>query len=288
MKKLLAVILVALSFTNAKAQLTKEEKKLMEYIDANMPRAIELLKESVNVNSGTLNIEGVKKVGAIYRRELEKAGMQTEWVSMPDSIKRAGHLVASTLAKKPKGKKLFLIGHLDTVFEPDMPANPFTMINDSTATGQGANDMKGGDVVMIIALQALQAQGLLKDDIRGITTSSARRETPSAVFGISTPGPIDKEGPKGKVGKFEHVIPEAFMAGIPVISTAVNGIPEYVNESNGILIQAKDEEGLLAAFKSLIDSQPFQKEKLRAYAMEHFSYAAVGKSISDVYEKVLR
>jgi glutamate carboxypeptidase len=66
-------------------------------------------------------------------------------------------------SKKPKGKKLFLIGHLDTVFEPDMPANPFTMINDSTATGQGANDMKGGDVVMIIALQALQAQGLLKD-----------------------------------------------------------------------------------------------------------------------------
>ena len=175
MKKLLAVILVALSFTNAQAQLTKEEKKLMEYIDANMPRAIELLKESVNVNSGTLNIEGVKKVGAIYRRELEKAGMQTEWISMPDSIKRAGHLVASTPmvnasadvnnknSKKPKGKKLFLIGHLDTVFEPDMPANPFTMINDSTATGQGANDMKGGDVVMIIALQALQAQGLLKD-----------------------------------------------------------------------------------------------------------------------------
>ena len=87
---------------------------------------------------------------------------------------------------------------------------------------------------------------------------------------------------------FPCVIPEAFMAGIPVISTAVNGIPEYVNESNGILIQAKDEEGLLAAFKSLIDSQPFHKEKLRAYAMEHFSYAAVGKSISDVYEKVLR
>jgi glutamate carboxypeptidase len=167
MKKLLVVILVALSFTNAQAQLTKEEKKLMEYIDANMPRAIELLKESVNVNSGTLNIEGVKKVGAIYRRELEKAGMQTEWISMPDSLKRAGHLVASTPAvnnaKKTKGKKLFLIGHLDTVFEPDMPANPFTMINDSTATGQGANDMKGGDVVMIIALQALQAQGLLKD-----------------------------------------------------------------------------------------------------------------------------
>ncbi len=69
MKKIVAGILLALCFSNAQAQLTKEEKKLMEYIDANMPRAIELLKESVNVNSGTLNIEGVKKVGAIYRRE---------------------------------------------------------------------------------------------------------------------------------------------------------------------------------------------------------------------------
>jgi glutamate carboxypeptidase len=65
--------------------------------------------------------------------------------------------------KGKKGKKLFLIGHLDTVFEPDMPFTPFTMINDSTATGQGVNDMKGGDVIMIKALQALHAQGLLDD-----------------------------------------------------------------------------------------------------------------------------
>lgn len=85
---------------------------------------------------------------------------------------------------------------------------------------------------------------------------------------------------------FPCVIPEAFMAGIPVIATAVNGIPEYVNESNGILIQAKDEAGLLAAFKSLIDSQPFDKEKLRAYAMEHFSYAAVGQQLDEIYKNL--
>lgn len=47
----------------------------------------------------------------------------------------------------------------------------------------------------------LSNQGLLEDDIRGITTSSARREVPSSVFGISTPGPIDKSGPKGEYGK---------------------------------------------------------------------------------------
>ena len=160
--------------TKAATTLSKEEQKVMDYIDANMPRAIALLKESVDINSGTLNIEGVKKVGAIFAREFEKANFKTKWIPMPDSLRRAGHLVASigfnnasekatSKTKTNKGKKLFLIGHLDTVFEPDMPANPFTMLNDSTATGQGVTDMKGGDVVMIIALQALQAQGLLKD-----------------------------------------------------------------------------------------------------------------------------
>ena len=77
MKKVLLVLVAFTLGQVANAQLTKEEKKLMEYIDANMPRAIELLKESVNVNSGTLNIEGVKKVGAIYRRELEKESLCT-------------------------------------------------------------------------------------------------------------------------------------------------------------------------------------------------------------------
>ncbi len=135
------------------------EKKVIAYIDKHLPDALNLLKESANINSGTLNIEGVRKVGELYKKELEKAGFTCTWVSMPDSIKRAGHLVATRSGKR--GKKLFLIGHLDTVFEPDMPFTPFTMLNDSTATGQGVNDMKGGDVVAIMALQALHEYKLL-------------------------------------------------------------------------------------------------------------------------------
>jgi len=60
--------------------------------------------------------------------------------------------------------------------------------------------------------QILKNQGLLRDDIRGITSSSARRETPSQVFGISTPGPVDKKGKKGKLGKREHKIVDAFVS----------------------------------------------------------------------------
>lgn len=58
-------------------------------------------------------------------------------------------------------------------------------------------------------------QGLLEDDIRGITTSSARRETPSTVFGISTPGPIDKQGKRGNVGKAESKVIGAFVSRLP-------------------------------------------------------------------------
>jgi glutamate carboxypeptidase len=165
MKKLLRYFLfaalAAATQTPANAQLTPAEKKLIAYVNSHMDSAMQLLITSVNINSGTLNIEGVKKVGALYAAELQKLGFTIEWVSEPDSLHRAGHLVATHIGKK--GKHLFLIGHLDTVFEPDMPAGPYTVLNDSTATGQGVNDMKGGDVVIITALQALQATGMLKD-----------------------------------------------------------------------------------------------------------------------------
>jgi glutamate carboxypeptidase len=176
-KFLLSLLLPALAAVSASAQptppipvhltppapagLTVPEKKAVDYIDAHLNESLQLLINSVNINSGTLNIEGVKKVGALYAHELERLGFAIEWVNEPDSLHRAGHLVATHAGKK--GKKLFLIGHLDTVFEPDMPAGPYTVLNDSTATGQGVNDMKGGDVVIIAALQALQATGQLKD-----------------------------------------------------------------------------------------------------------------------------
>lgn len=169
-------------FMNGKAQnLSPTENKIIAYINQHLPETKDLLMKTVNINSGTLNIEGVKKVGAIYSAELEKAGLRSEWISLPDSLKRAGHLVATK--KGTKGKRLFIIGHLDTVFEPNMPANPWKILNDSTATGQGANDMKGGDVVVIAALQALSNLGLLDDASLTVyfTGDEERAGTPTSV-----------------------------------------------------------------------------------------------------------
>ncbi|MGB4400551.1 MAG: M20/M25/M40 family metallo-hydrolase [Daejeonella sp.] len=159
-RNLLLALLVFISNTAA-AQLNKDEKKIIEYINAHLKESEDLLIESVNINSGTLNVDGVKKVGAVYRKVLDQIGFETEWVVLPDSLKRAGHLVATVRGKQ--GKKLFLIGHLDTVFELDMAFAPYTKLNDSTATGQGVNDMKGGNVIMIGALKALYELGLLKN-----------------------------------------------------------------------------------------------------------------------------
>jgi hypothetical protein len=105
-------------------------------------------------------------------------------------------------------------GYAATSFnvDGDKPRTPVAEYN------KKANDISAKDTTRLLKpfhpfLQdRYLEQGLLEDDIRGITTSSARREIPSAVFGISTPGPIDKKGPRGKVGKFEHAINEAFIS----------------------------------------------------------------------------
>jgi glutamate carboxypeptidase len=160
---LISFLLLSTSFfIHSKAQsLSSVEKKIIDHVKTNMPKTEQLLIDAVNINSGTLNHEGVRQVGQLFKKEFDAMGFTTEWISLPDSLNRAGHLVA--YRKGNKGKKLFLIGHLDTVFEKSMHANPFTRLNDSTATGQGVNDMKGGDVMVIAALKALHAQGLLDD-----------------------------------------------------------------------------------------------------------------------------
>ena len=158
-KRLLLAGILACNFSANAQKLTATEQKILASVKQNMPQNEKLLVQLVNINSGTLNQKGVQEVGAILRKEFDAIGFKTEWVAMPPAMQRAGHLVAQRRGKK--GKKLFLIGHLDTVFELDMPFTKHTQLNDSTATGQGVNDMKGGDVVMLAALQALQQNGLL-------------------------------------------------------------------------------------------------------------------------------
>lgn len=139
---------------------SQNEKELIIHIDARTPAAIALLKKVVNINSGTMNFEGVRQVGNVFMEQFKAIGFETRWVA-GDSFNRAGHLIA--VHKGTKGPKFLLIGHLDTVFEKDSPFQSYTMINDSIMQGPGASDMKGGDVVIVLAMQALFDTGLLGD-----------------------------------------------------------------------------------------------------------------------------
>ena len=143
----------------AQTVLTPAERAMAAYVDAHAEEAISLLERAVNINSGTMNLAGVRRVGDLFRAEFDALGFTTEWVD-GSSWQRAGHLVA----RHPgRGPKILLIGHLDTVFEPDSPFQKFERLDANTGRGPGVMDMKGGDVIIIQALKALREAKLLDE-----------------------------------------------------------------------------------------------------------------------------
>jgi len=147
------------STAHAQQKLSRTEKQLVKLVSANNDEAIAFLEEVVNVNSGTLNLKGVREVGALFEGAFDAIGFETEWEEMPEEMNRAGHLIARI--EGAQGKKLLLIGHLDTVFEENSPFQTFERVNDSIAKAPGGNDMKGGDVIILYALKALRQAGVL-------------------------------------------------------------------------------------------------------------------------------
>ncbi|WP_297705933.1 M20/M25/M40 family metallo-hydrolase [uncultured Eudoraea sp.] len=161
-KRLMSVLVVLFFCVQLPAQkLSKVERKLVKTVEANNPEAIDFLENVVNINSGTLNAKGVREVGMVFKNAFENLDFNSQWIEMPEEMNRAGHFFAET--EGTKGKKLLLIGHLDTVFEENSPFQEFTRVNDSIAHAPGGNDMKGGDVIVLYALKALRANGLLND-----------------------------------------------------------------------------------------------------------------------------
>ena len=138
--------------------LTSEERAVAAEVDARNAEALALLERVVNINSGTQNLAGVREVGRVFRAELDALGFRTRWVDGAP-FKRAGHLIAE---HPGEGPRILLIGHLDTVFEPDSPFQKFERVGDHEARGPGIIDMKGGDVIIVAALRALDAAGALK------------------------------------------------------------------------------------------------------------------------------
>jgi glutamate carboxypeptidase len=160
MIRILAVATLLSASPAMAAALAQAEQKMVATVDGQFEADVALLERLVNRNSGTNNIDGVTKVAEMLRPEFEALGFEVRWVPMAQTG-RAGHLFAERRGKAGN-RRLLLIGHLDTVYEPDSPFQRFSR-EGNVGKGPGVGDNKGGIVVILSALKAMKAAGTLKD-----------------------------------------------------------------------------------------------------------------------------
>jgi glutamate carboxypeptidase len=140
--------------TTQRTELSPVERRVVDWIGGHVDEAIALLAEAVEISSPTEDHAGVRRVGDLFAREFAAIGFATSWDDPPQEVDRAGHLFAER--RGAEGTRLLLIGHLDTV----LPSTGWRREGDA-GHGSGASDMKGGDVIVLYALKALEAAGAL-------------------------------------------------------------------------------------------------------------------------------
>ncbi len=141
------------------AELDTTEQSMVDFIDSTNAEATSLLIDLININSGTMNFAGVKQVSDMLIPEFSALGFNAYWQDGSE-WGRAGHFIAEHRGSG-NGPKLLLIGHLDTVFEADSPFQVYEDLGGGIARGPGISDMKGGDIIMLQALRALDSVGEL-------------------------------------------------------------------------------------------------------------------------------
>src|SRR6202789_297142 len=175
-------VAMALARGQQSSKMDPAESAMVKAVDAETPAAIALMEQIVNINSGTMNLAGVVAVKDVIAPQLEALGFKVQWMPMESLDGRAGDLVAEHVCAAGTGKcgkRILLIGHMDTVFEPSSSFQKYSIVpgtNGNVATGPGVNDMKGGLVVMLTALKAMKAAGALDNaEIRIVLSGDEER-----------------------------------------------------------------------------------------------------------------
>lgn len=149
-----AVLALTASTAVAARELAPVERRIVDLIDNRREPTIAALGRAVDIASATENHTGVRQLADYYATELRALGFETRWVDQAE-VGRAGHLVAERTGTQ--GKRLLLIGHLDTVLQGERFRR-----EGSRGYGSGTSDMKAGNLIALEALHALHAVGALE------------------------------------------------------------------------------------------------------------------------------
>jgi glutamate carboxypeptidase len=247
-----AALVVALVAADARAALDAEEIELRVAIEGWRAEMVERLRAWVERNTGSENLPGLQRFAALLPAELTPLGFAVETreggrVELgPGQTRALGPLViARRPAGTPRARRFLLVGHYDTVFEPDSPFQRFEASPDGArATGPGASDMKGGLVVLLYALRALAETGAL-DRADWTLLLNADEE-------LGSPGSrevIEREARRAELGL---VFESAHEGGAMVASR--RGVGEFVLDVRGVSAHAGNAHSLgRSAVRALAD-----------------------------------
>jgi glutamate carboxypeptidase len=259
-RRLMASLPVALTLAfaiagAAEAELDRRERAIAAHAAAGQPEAESLLARVVDIASPTEDLEGVRAAGEVFAEELRAIGFETRWIELPAGMKRAGHLLAETGGRR--GKRLLLLGHLDTVLAGERFRREGTR-----AYGTGTADMKGGVVVMLQALKALHAAGALRD--RRITVLlTGDEEDAGAPLSVSRASMLELAGRSDAALSFEAAIDGTATIGRRGINSWTLEVSGETGHSSGIFGERRgsgavfEAARILAAFQAELGSEKY-------------------------------
>lgn len=137
-----------------------EASKLRVIAEERYDEFVDALREMVNVDCGSFTPDGVNAIADRCQGRFERGGWTVERVRYEpaDGQERLGDLVIGRLEGRGS-KRVLMIGHTDTVFDPGTVAERPFRIQDDRAFGPGVTDMKGGLLTGFFAVEVLQAAG---------------------------------------------------------------------------------------------------------------------------------
>lgn len=135
---------------------------MFSYIDGHRQEMLDLWRDLVNLESGSMDKAGVDQVQVRIKEFLEQEGAAVRIIE----YEQAGNMLVAEISGDGNRSPVLFSGHVDTVFKTGTTATrPFT-IKDGKAYGPGVLDMKGGVVAFLYAIKALKASGFAERPIK--------------------------------------------------------------------------------------------------------------------------